>query len=65
MCKGVWKRSKQGDGVAVAVKTLNKGMQEKEKLRFLQEGAVNGQFHHPNVVKMYGMVTVGEPVSII
>lgn len=64
MCKGVWRRFKQGDGVPVAVKTLNKGMQEKETLRFLQEGAVNGQFHHPNVVKMYGMVTVGEPVSV-
>ena len=24
-----------------------------------------GQFNHPNVVKLYGVVTVGEPVSLI
>ena len=23
-----------------------------------------GQFHHPNIVKLHGVVTVGEPVSI-
>ena len=22
-----------------------------------------GQFHHPNIVKLYGVVTIGEPVS--
>lgn len=58
------KGSLKGGGVDVAIKVLKNGMGEKEKLRFLQEGAVNGQFHHPNVVKLYGMVTIGEPVSI-
>ena len=23
-----------------------------------------GQFHHPNVVKLHGVVTIGDPVSI-
>ena len=23
-----------------------------------------GQFHHPNIVKLYGVVTVGQPVSL-
>ena len=38
-------------------------MPEEEKVRFLQEAAIMGQFSHPNVVKLYGVVTVGEPVS--
>ena len=46
----------------VAIKILKNDVGEREKLRFLQEGAINGQFHHPNVVKLLGMVTIGEPV---
>ena len=61
--KGTWKRSQKDNGINVAIKILQKGSQEKDKLRFLQEGAVHGQFHHPNVVKLYGMVTIGDPVS--
>ena len=38
---------------------------EEEKVRFLQEAAIMGQFSHPNVVKLYGVVTVGEPVSLL
>jgi ephrin-B len=62
--KGIWKRSSNGSGISVAIKMLKNGT-ESDKLKFLQEGAVNGQFHHPNVVKLYGMVTIGEPVSEI
>ena len=40
-------------------------MPEEEKVRFLQEAAIMGQFSHPNVVKLYGVVTVGEPVSLV
>ena len=47
----------------VAVKTLNAGTMEDEKVKFLQEAAINGQFKHPNVVQLLGVVTVGEPVS--
>ena len=47
----------------VAVKTLRVDLAEKEKVKFLQEAAIIGQFFHPNVVKLYGVVTVGEPVS--
>ena len=49
----------------VAIKVLKNGVEEEEKLRFLQEGAINGQFHHPNVVKLLGMVTIGDPVSTV
>lgn len=61
--KGVWKQSYNISKVEVAIKILRNNVGEKEKLKFLQEGAIIGQFQHPNVVKLHGMVTVGEPVS--
>ncbi len=47
----------------VAVKTLNKGADAQDKVKFLQEAAIMGQFRHPNVVKLHGVVTEEEPVS--
>ena len=47
----------------LAIKTLRAELPEEEKVRFLQEAAIMGQFSHPNIVKLYGVVTVGEPVS--
>ena len=47
----------------VAVKQLQPGASEEEKIKFLQEAAINGQFRHPNIVKLMGVVTTGEPVS--
>ena len=61
--KGVW-QSPVG-GMEVAVKQLRPGASEEEKVKFLQEAAINGQFRHPNVVKLMGVVTAGEPVSAL
>ena len=47
----------------MAVKTLKPGSSESDQVRFLQEAAIMGQFNHPYVVKLYGVVTVGDPVS--
>ena len=58
VCKGL-----VGGSMEVAVKTLNAGASETEKVKFLQEAAIMGQFSHPNIVKLYGVVTIGEPVS--
>ena len=63
MYKGVWV-SPNGE-VEVAVKTLKEGSGEEDRVKFLQEAAIMGQFKHPNVVEMYGVVTQGEPVSSI
>ena len=59
--KGVW-HSAEGP-VDVAIKTLNSKSLEEEKVKSLQDAAIMGQFHHPNIVELHGVVTVGEPVS--
>ena len=59
--KGIW-QSPAG-AVEVAVKTLQSSASQGDRVKFLQEAAINGQFRHPNVVKLLGVVTVGKPVS--
>ena len=59
--KGVWLLS--GGSKDIAVKILKEGSSEEDKVKFIQEAAINGQFWHPNIVKLMGVVTVGEPVS--
>ena len=44
----------------VAIKMLHK---EGDKVKFLQEAAAIGQFNHPHVVRLFGVVTIGKPVS--
>ena len=49
----------------VAVKTLRSSSSQNDKIKFLQEAATMGQFtNHYNVVKLYGVVIAGEPVSV-
>lgn len=48
----------------VAVKMLKEGSSAFSTIKFLREAAIMGQFSHPNVVKLHGVVTVGLPVSI-
>ena len=62
--QGEWIAPKLKNSVEVAVKTLKKGASEEDKVKFLQEAAIMGQFSHPNIVKLYGVVTEGEPVSL-
>ena len=61
MDKGLWQAPRET--VEVAVKTLKPGSDENDRVKFLQEAAINGQFQHAKVVKLHGVVTVGEPVS--
>ena len=61
--KGVW-QSPIG-ALDVAVKQLQPGASEEDKVKFLQEAAINGQFRHPNVVQLMGVVTAEEIVSYI
>ena len=61
VCKAVWRV--ESHELELAVKTLKAGASEEDKVKFLQEAAIMGQFSHTNVIKMYGVVTLGEPVS--
>ena len=54
----------ENETLPVAVKTINSDVDEMERVKFLQEAAIMGQFLHPSVVKLYGVVTLGEPVSL-
>ena len=58
--KGEWLSPMRA--VEVALKTLKPGSDEGAMVKFLQEAAINGQFRHRNVVKLHGVVTVGDPV---
>ena len=62
VCKAEWTVS--GMTLELAVKMLISGASEDDRIRFLQEAAIMGQFSHPNVIKLHGVVTVGEPVSL-
>ena len=59
--KGTW--TSGSDTYDVAIKTLREGMTENDRVKFLQEAAINGQFRHTNIVRLYGVVIVGEPVK--
>uniref|UniRef100_A0A8C6NIJ5 receptor protein-tyrosine kinase n=1 Tax=Nothobranchius furzeri TaxID=105023 RepID=A0A8C6NIJ5_NOTFU len=51
--------------VLVAVKTLRWGASDRERGMFLSEAGVLGQFDHPNVLKLEGVVTRSPPERII
>ena len=61
MNRGEWE-SPDGS-VEVAVKMLKAGSAKDDRVKFLQEAALMGQFQHDNVVRLHGVVTIGEPVS--
>uniref|UniRef100_A0A672T837 receptor protein-tyrosine kinase n=1 Tax=Sinocyclocheilus grahami TaxID=75366 RepID=A0A672T837_SINGR len=49
----------------VAIKTLKSGYTEKQRRDFLSEASIMGQFDHPNVIHLEGVVTKSSPVMII
>ena len=48
----------------VAVKTMENGASEEDRVKFLQEAAIMGQFNHPNIVRLLGIITSPEPVRM-
>ena len=53
------------DPVQVAVKTLNSQCSESDRVKFLREAAIMGQFVHDNVVQLHGVVTEEENMMIV
>ncbi|XP_061119791.1 ephrin type-A receptor 5 isoform X6 [Conger conger] len=51
--------------VLVAIKTLKAGYTDKQRREFLGEASIMGQFDHPNIIHLEGVVTKSKPVMII
>ncbi|XP_018118868.1 ephrin type-A receptor 7 isoform X2 [Xenopus laevis] len=64
VCSGRLKLPGKRD-IPVAIKTLKVGYTEKQRRDFLCEASIMGQFDHPNVVHLEGVVTRGKPVMIV
>ena len=61
--KGLWSIS--NDSILIAIKQLHTAASTTERIKLLQEAAIMGQFSHPNVVKLYGLVTTKDPVRYV
>lgn len=49
----------------VAIKTLKTGYTTQQKLDFLGEASIMGQFDNPNVIRLEGVVTKTRPLMIV
>lgn len=49
--------------MTVAIKTLKPGATEKNRLDFLTEASIMGQFDDPNVIFLEGVVTKSKPAG--
>ncbi|KAK7789842.1 hypothetical protein R5R35_011236 [Gryllus longicercus] len=66
VCRGKLKLSPDGrQEIDVAIKTLKPGSSDKARNDFLTEASIMGQFEHPNVIFLQGVVTKSNPVMII
>lgn len=61
--KGSW--TWMGMEYDVAIKALIQTSSELDKIKLLQEAATMGQFQHPNIVKLFGVVKKGSLVCRI
>ncbi|XP_034022211.1 ephrin type-A receptor 2a isoform X2 [Thalassophryne amazonica] len=62
--RGVMKTPLRGE-VAVAIKTLKLGYSEKQRQDFLSEASIMGQFSHPNIIRLEGVVTKFKHAMIV
>uniref|UniRef100_A0A4W3I7Y0 Ephrin type-B receptor 3 n=1 Tax=Callorhinchus milii TaxID=7868 RepID=A0A4W3I7Y0_CALMI len=51
--------------IFVAIKTLKAGYTERQRRDFLSEASIMGQFDHPNIIHLEGVVTKSRPVMIV
>ena len=61
---GLWSNG-SADHVQVAVKTLNSQCSESDRVKFLREAAIMGQFECENIIRLYGVVTEVRDAMII
>lgn len=56
MCSGRLKLPSKKE-ICVAIKTLKGGYTDKQRRDFLAEASIMGQFDHPNIIRLEGVVT--------
>ena len=64
----LWSHCEAEDAVEkdkqVAIKIMDEEASEEDRVKFLQEAAIMGQFNHPNIIRLLGIITTaGKPVS--
>nr|XP_023407237.1 ephrin type-B receptor 3 [Loxodonta africana] len=64
VCRGRLKQPGRRE-VFVAIKTLKVGYTERQRRDFLSEASIMGQFDHPNIIRLEGVVTKSRPVMIL
>ena len=60
--RGVWSVGREER--EVAVKSLADGSTEEKRIQFLQEAAIMGQFKHPNVITLHGVLLESTQVCL-
>uniref|UniRef100_H2ZQR7 receptor protein-tyrosine kinase n=1 Tax=Ciona savignyi TaxID=51511 RepID=H2ZQR7_CIOSA len=65
VCLGRMRSPNTKNETDVAIKTLKSGYSTQQKLDFLGEASIMGQFDHPNVIRLEGVVTKSQPHMII
>lgn len=61
--KGV--RKKSDGNIPVAIKVVKANCSSEDRIRFLREAAIMGQFKHENIVYLHGAVIEGDPLMIV
>ncbi|KAM5163840.1 ephrin type-B receptor 3 [Mantella aurantiaca] len=64
VCRGRLKQAGRREQL-VAIKTLKAGYTEQQRRDFLGEASIMGQFDHPNIIRLEGVVTRSRPVMIL
>ncbi|XP_076806967.1 ephrin type-A receptor 4-like [Clavelina lepadiformis] len=65
VCRGKVLNPSKKEEHDVAIKTLKSGYSTQQRLDFLGEASIMGQFDHPNVIRLEGVVTKSRPLMII
>ncbi|XP_043531668.1 ephrin type-A receptor 2 isoform X1 [Chiloscyllium plagiosum] len=61
--KGILKKGRKE--ISVAIKTLKAGYTESQRIDFLSEASIMGQFSHHNIIHLEGVVTKYKPLMIV
>ncbi|KAG8451498.1 hypothetical protein GDO86_003635 [Hymenochirus boettgeri] len=64
VCKGCLKLPSKRE-LPVAIQTLRAGCSEKQKRGFLAEASIMGQFDHPNIIRLEGVITRGNTMMTV